>query len=72
MDNHRWTPQNQHFYHGTPEHPQQSIQYGAATADSVHNAQGLLAVYPMASATPTNHGIAKKIIFIYSPRLTVS
>lgn len=59
MDNNpRWRPQDQYFYHQEPpEQPQQNIRYGSAAADSVHHAQGLLAVYPMASATPTNHGI---------------
>jgi hypothetical protein len=58
MDNgRRWRPQDQYFYHQEPpQQPQQNIRYGSAAADSVHNAQGLLAVYPMASATPTNHG----------------
>lgn len=37
------------------QHPQDS-QTSRAAAASVHDAQALLAVYPMASATPTNHG----------------
>jgi len=52
---------NQHWYH------QQSIDYSQpddqhdaplarVAADSVHDAHGLLAVYPMASATPASHG----------------
>lgn len=47
----------------TFQHAQQNIRYGTAAADSVHNAQGLLAVYPMASATPTNHGMFREKIW---------
>lgn len=65
MDNHhRWRPQDQHSMNNeTFQHAQQNIHYGTAAADSVHNAQGLLAVYPMASATPTNHGMFREKIW---------
>ncbi|KXN83113.1 Protein rad9 [Leucoagaricus sp. SymC.cos] len=57
-NNYRWRPQDQHYhYQEPPQHPQQNIRYGSAAADSVQNAQGLLAVYPMASAMPTNHAV---------------
>lgn len=65
MDDHRrWYPADQHCLNQEPfQRTQQNSLYGTATTDSVHNAQGLLAVYPMASATPTNHGmLVKKII----------
>lgn len=37
-------------------HPQQDTNTSRAAAASVHDAQALLAVYPMASVTPTSHG----------------
>jgi len=62
MDDHRrWYPADQHCLNQEPfQRTQQNSLYGTATTDSVHNAQGLLAVYPMASATPTNHGMLVK------------
>jgi len=60
-DHHGWRPQDQLILnHETFQQAQHNIRYGTAAADSVHDAQGLLAVYPMASATPTSHGMFRE------------
>ncbi|EDR13190.1 uncharacterized protein LACBIDRAFT_292430 [Laccaria bicolor S238N-H82] len=56
--NHHWLPQNGDRYHrrSSSHHPPQDpSHFTGAAADTVQRAQQLLAVYPMASATPTNH-----------------
>ena len=57
--NHHWLPQNGDRYHrrSSSHHPPQDpSHFTGVAADTVQRAQQLLAVYPMASATPTNHG----------------
>lgn len=53
MNSNNWYPQQNYDarLQGSPQAPIDRI-----AADSVHDAQRLLAVYPMASATPSNHG----------------
>lgn len=57
--NNSWYPhQNtqysyQDYTHNQPQDPQTS----RVAADSVQDAHGLLAAYPMASATPSTHGM---------------
>ncbi|KAF9457433.1 hypothetical protein BDZ94DRAFT_1326256 [Collybia nuda] len=48
--------QNHHHIPQQSQRTQQDSRTSRAAATSVHDAQSLLAVYPMASAMPTNHG----------------
>jgi len=52
-DPHRpWQPSQQDHNRRQQEGP-----FSRAAANSVQDAQGLLAAYPMASVNPTNHGL---------------
>ncbi|RDB15317.1 Protein rad9 [Hypsizygus marmoreus] len=50
--NHGW---QQHYQHNQSQHRQPEAPFSRVAADSVQDAQGLLAAYPMASVNPTNH-----------------
>jgi len=58
--NRHWYPQSNGRYNGNDGHQQSSDPQATyltdATANSIQNGRALLAVYPPASATPTNHG----------------
>ncbi|KAF5374102.1 hypothetical protein D9615_008832 [Tricholomella constricta] len=45
----------QNYHPNQPQERQQEAPLSRVAANSVHDAQGLLAVYPMASVNPTNH-----------------
>ncbi|TFK69516.1 protein rad9 [Pluteus cervinus] len=57
MDRNHWQPQQQHnFYqNGSQHYYDPRARHPRIAPDSVQDAHGLLAVYPMASATPTTH-----------------
>jgi hypothetical protein len=65
-----WQQQNQYQYNQTynQNYQQSESQYSQAASDSVQDAQGLLAVYPMASANPTNHGSYSKLSLSFKPQ----
>ena len=59
--NQQQTSPNYYYHHQQPQQRSPDhLHNSSAALDSVQDAQGLLAIYPPASATPTAHGLSDR------------